>query len=221
MQDQEDNEARSWRPLMIGGLIASAVIGLVIYGALQMMANAKAPPPPREQKITVMPQQAPPPPPPPRDEPPPPPDEQKMEDPTPRDEPQEQEPDQADEPPPGEDLGVDADGAGSGDSFGLVGHKGGKGLIGGGDRNRWFAGQVQQDLQRQLADSEKARAAKYAVVVKLWFHADGGVDRYEMAGIVGDKKSESALRAVLDQLRLQATPPQDMPQPLKLRIVSR
>ncbi|HAZ42809.1 MAG TPA: TonB-dependent receptor, partial [Methylococcaceae bacterium] len=42
------------------------------------------------------------------------------------------EPEQAEEPPPGENLGVDADGAAGGDSFGLVGKKGGSGFLGGG-----------------------------------------------------------------------------------------
>ena len=222
MRDSDNNEVKNWRPLVVGALIAILVIGVIVWGALRMMANSKVAPPPRAQKIIVMPQQAPPPPPPPpKEEPPPPPEQPKIEEPTPQEEPQEQDQEQNDEPPPGDDLGVDAEGSGSGDGFGLVGKKGGRGLIGGGDRNRWFAGQVQQDLQRQLADNEKARAAKYGVVVKLWFKSDGSVDRYEMAGTVGDKQSEAALRSVLDKLRLSETPPEDMPQPLKLRIVSR
>ena len=201
--------------------IGLAVVGLVIFGALRMMANSKTAPPPREQQIMIMPQQAPPPPPPPpKEEPPPPPEEQKIEEPPPEAPPQE-EADASDEPPPGDELGVDGEGSGSGDGFGLVGKKGGRGLIGGGDRNRWFAGQVQQDLQRQLAESEDARAAKYAVVVRLWFRPDGQVERYELSGTVGDRKSEAALKSVLDQLRLGSNPPEDMPQPLKLRIVSR
>lgn len=203
---------------MVVGLL---FVALVIYGALRMMANSKTAPPPREQQIMIMPQQAPPPPPPPpKEEPPPPPEDQKIEEPPPEAPPQE-EAEASDEPAPGDDLGVDGEGTGSGDGFGLVGKKGGRGLIGGGDRNRWFAGQVQQDLQRQLAENEAARAAKYAVVVRLWFRPDGQVERYELSGTVGDRKSEAALKGVLDQLRLGSSPPEDMPQPLKLRIVSR
>ncbi len=37
-------------------------------------------------------------------------------------------PQQADAPPPGANLGLDAEGKGSGDSFGLVGNKGGREL---------------------------------------------------------------------------------------------
>lgn len=221
-RDHDKPEARNWRPLAIGLLVGCALVALIIYGALRLMANSKASPPPREQQIMIMPQQAPPPPPPPppKEEPPPPPEEQKIEEPPPEAPPQE-EADASDEAPPGDELGVDGEGSGSGDGFGLVGKKGGRGLIGGGDRNRWFAGQVQQDLQRQLAENEEARAAKYAVVVRLWFKPDGQVERYELNGTVGDRQSEAALKRVLDQLRLGSAPPEDMPQPLKLRIVSR
>ncbi len=212
-------EKRSWRVLATAVAIGLVLVGLLVFGALRMMRNSELAPPPKEQQIIVMPRMEPPPPPPPPPEQPPPPEEEKVEEPVPEEEPVSEE--AADEAPPGEDLGVDAEGSGSGDGFGLVGKKGGRGLIGGGDRNRWYAGIVQQDLQRRLMESAAARKAKYAVVIRLWFNADGAVSRYELAGTTGDSASEEALRAVLAKLRLEQPPPENMPQPMKLRIVSR
>jgi len=210
---------RNWRGLATALAIGGVVLGLIVYGALRMMKNSATAPPPREQKIIVMPRQEPPPPPPPPPEQPPP-EPEKIEEPIPEEEPL-PEPDAADEPAPGDDLGVDAEGSGTGDGFGLVGKKGGRGLIGGGDRNRWYAGVVQQDLQRALMANDAARGAKYSVVVRLWFEPDGRLSRFELGGSLEDARSEAALREVLDGLRASNPPPADMPQPMKLRIVSR
>lgn len=211
-------ERRNLPAVVAGTLIGIAIIALIVFGALRMMRNSSVAPPPTVQKIVVMPrQELPPPPPPPEEQPPP--EEEKIEEPVPEEEPVEPEPNE--EPAPGDDLGVDADGAGDGDGFGLVGKKGGRGLIGGGDQNRWYASMVQQDLQRRLMDDERARKGRYAVVIRLWFTPDGHVLRYEISGRTGDEISESGLRAVLDSTRMESAPPDGMPQPMKLRIVSR
>jgi protein TonB len=211
-------EKRHWRVLAGALAVGLVVLGLIVFGAWRMMKNSELAPPPREQKIMVMPRQPPPPPPPPPEQPPP--EPEKVDEPLPEEEPL-PEPDAADEAPPGEDLGVDAEGSGTGDGFGLVGRKGGRSLLGGGDRNRWYAGVVQQDLQRALMANDSARGAKYSVVVKLWFEADGRLSRFELAGPIEDAGSEVALREVLGGLRASNPPPDGMPQPMKLRIVSR
>ena len=128
---------------------------------------------------------------------------------------------QSDEPPPGEDLGLDADGVAGADGFGLRAKKGGRGLIGGGDRNRWYAGVIQRSLQDLLAGNDDARGAKYAVVVKLWISADGRIERFELNDSTGSTASDAALRKTLSGLQLSDSPPEDMPQPVKLRVVSR
>ena len=219
-QGDDEREPRNWRSLGLGLALGVAVLGLLAYGALRMMKNSSLPPPPREQMITVLPQTPPPPPPPPKEEPPPPEEQPKIEEPTPKDEPQ-QDDAQADEAPAGDDLGVDATGSGSGDGFGLVGKKGGRGLVGGGDRHRWFAGRVQQELQRSLAEHEAMRGLKYSMVVKLWFRTDGGVERFDLQGLLPDAKSDAAFRDVVGSLKLAEAPPEDMPQPVRLRVVSR
>ena len=202
---------------MLGGIGVLLVFALAGYFAVRSLKGTVPPVPPKIQEISLV-QPPPPPPPPPKLEEPPPP-EQVIEEPKPEPEPQAETP--PDEAPAGNDLGLDAEGVAGADGFGLRAKKGGRGLIGGGDRNRWYAGLIQRDLQSQLADNDAARGSKYAVVVKLWISADGRIERFELMDSTGDAKSEAALRKTLSGLRLNEAPPTDMPQPVKLRVVSR
>lgn len=177
------------------------------------------------QQISVV-QPPPPPPPPPEQKPPPPPEvkEEKIEEPKEPEPEPEPEP-QAEEPPPGEELGVDAQGGAGGDAFGLVGKKGGHGLIGGtgtGNGIIWYGQQVQKELadelQRNLKD--KARTTKYSAVVHLWIGPNGAVTRLELANSSGNAEVDEALKAALGKFRPTRVPPENMPQPLKVRIRS-
>ncbi len=220
-QQEQDEDESFWRrrgPL-IGGLGLLLVFGLVGWFALRGLGGAGPPEPPAVQEISLV--QPPPPPPPPKLEEPPPPEEQ-VELPEPEPEPEPVADDaEADEPPPGEDLGLDADGVAGSDGFGLRARKGGRGLIGGGDRNRWYVGVIQRDLQDLLASSDDARAARYAVTVKLWIATDGGVERFELTDSTGNEEADRALRTLLSGLRFDDPPPADMPQPLKWRLSAR
>ena len=71
--------------------------------------------------------------------------------------------------PPGDELGLDAEGGAGSDGFGLRAKKGGRGLIGGGDRNRWYEGQVQRDLflsEEQLAQSDSTVSTSLIALYK-------------------------------------------------------
>ncbi|MBK8958917.1 MAG: energy transducer TonB [Proteobacteria bacterium] len=217
-QDQErESAAHRYGPLL-GGVAMLAVFAIAGYFVVGGMHGAKAPEPPKIQEISLV-QPPPPPPPPPKVEEPPPP-EQVMEEPKPEPEPVADDA-PADEAAPGDELGLDADGTAGSDGFGLRGKKGGRGLIGGGDRNRWYAGQLQRELQTLLSNNAEARGDKYAVVIKLWMSEDGRVDRFELLDSTGNDDSDAALRKTLTRLHLKDAPPADMPQPLKLRIVAR
>ncbi|QSA98265.1 energy transducer TonB [Methylococcus sp. EFPC2] len=177
------------------------------------------------QQITVI--QPPPPPPPPPEQPPPPPEvkEEKIEEPEPEPEP---EPEQPAEAPPAEDLGVDAEGTAGADGFGLVGKKGGRGLIGGGGGNAiiWYGQQVQRqleiELQNLLADTP-ARRAGYSVVVAVWVGTDGRVSRAELSSGSGRVEVDKSIKDALPGLSfgLGRTPPENMPQPIRIRVSSR
>jgi protein TonB len=217
IQDEEETFWRRRGPL-IGGFGLLLVCAIIAYYALRGLQGGGVPEPPKVQEISLV-QPPPPPPPPPKLEEPPPPEEQ-VDIPEPEPEPVPEEA-AADEPPPGEDLGLDAEGVAGADGFGLRAKKGGRGIIGGGDRNRWYAGVIQRDLQGSLAGNDEARGAKYSVIVKLWISADGRVERFELSDSTGDDSSDAALRETLSGLRLSDAPPADMPQPVKLRVVSR
>ena len=203
---------------LLGGAALVASCGFGGYLLLARMQGAKAPEPPKVQEISLV-QPPPPPPPPPKMEEPPPP-AQLMEEPKPEPEPVADDA-PADEALPGDELGVDAEGGAGSDGFGLRGKKGGHGLIGGGDRNRGYANALQRELQSQLAENQDARGDKYSVVVKIWLADDGRVERFELLDSTADSDADTALRQTLNGLRMKNSPPEDMPQPVKLRIVSR
>ncbi len=211
-------------PLIIG-IVLAVVIALGVY-FLQGMFPKPAQSKKQMQQITMI-QPPPPPPPPPEIKPPEPePEPEKIPEPEP-----EKEPEPAPEPdeqPAGEELGVDAEGAAGADGFGLLGKKGGRGLLGGsgGSTILWYGGQVkrglEEELQRLLADSP-ARKADYSVQLQVWVNPDGSVNRAELAVASGNPEVDKALREALPNLRfsLPKAPPEDMPQPLLVRVTSR
>ena len=217
MSEDQESFRHRYGPI-IGGVVMLVVVGAAGYAAIGSLKGTQAPEPPKIQEISLV-QPAPPPPPPPKLEEPPPP-ELTIEEPKPEPEPQAEDA-PADEADPGSELGLDAEGGAGSDGFGLRGKKGGRGLIGGGDRNRWYAGVLQRELQSQLADNDAARGDKYAVVVKLWISADGRIERFELLDSTGSSDGDDALRKTLSALHVKDLPPEDLPQPLKLRIVSR
>lgn len=211
---------KTWKryiPHLIGGgaLLLTLILVFLFRDLFEKPLQTKK----QVQQVMVMAAPPPPPPPPPAPpvEKPPEPKEEPMEEPEP-------EPEPAEEPPPGENLGVDADGAAGGDSFGLVGKKGGSGFLGGGGNAIIFYGQHVQrelvtELQRTLKD--KARNSRYTAVVHLWISASGDITRVEVENSSGNAEIDEALRAAISQMRGRLKPPPErFPQPLKIRIKS-
>ena len=166
------------------------------------------------QQISLI--QPPPPPPPPKveEKPPEPPvkEEVKVNEPPP------EKNDQA--PPPGKDLGVDAEGGAGGDSFGLVGRKGGRDLLGGG-RFGWYGNLVKAGVYEALMRDDTARKATYSVVVKVWLSAQGEIQRLELERSTGDADIDASIKRLLPGVRVAEAPPADLPQPIKIRIATR
>lgn len=178
---------------------------------------------PSLQQITLI-KPPPPPPPPPEQKPPEPVVKEEVKLPDPAPEPM----DEADEPPPGPDLGIDAEGTGSGDGFGLVGKKGGADLIGGSKGNPWawydaiVNEAVNSAFQDALSREQALKDKTYRVVMKVWIDTSGKVARIALIDKTGDSKVDELLEDVLQNLKaLREGPPADMPQPLKIRVTSR
>lgn len=209
---------RHYAPAVIGTLLVTTVI----TASAMLIRNwvLSAPPPQRQivQQITLIP---PPPMPAPKLQQPPPETVQKEVD---INQPKAQVDKPNDEPPPGKLLGLDADGSAGSDGFGLAAHKGGRGLIGDGSGSRfgWYANALQRDIQDALSEDTKIRTRNYSVVVRLWMKPDGGVQRVELVGSTGVPAVDHAIVQRLSSMAAMAqVPPQDMPQPVKLRISSR
>lgn len=204
---------------VMGGAAVIALVGIALYFFVASTGGVQAPKEPLVQEISVI-QPPPPPPPPPQVEPPPKPEMEEVKTPEPEPEPEQQA--DNDEPPPGEDLGLDAEGTAGSDGFGLKARRGGRSLIGGGDINKWYAGLVQKDLQSALSAIDSVRKGRYTVVLNIWVSQDGLVKDSELVRGSGDASIDEALTTALAAgLRLSREPPADMPQPIKLRITSR
>jgi periplasmic protein TonB len=201
--------------VILGGVIATT-LGV---GAIALMRNflqsTALPPKPLVQEIHLI---RPPPPPPDLPPPPPPPPEEKVvvpdqakPDPTP-----------SNEPPPGDQLGLDAQGTAGGDAFGLAARPGGRDLLAsGGSAYAWYGGLVKNEILEQLGNL-KPRGGQHAVDVRIWVRDDGTVERVRITEASGDSAWDRAIQVALSRMtRISQPPPADMPQPISLRIVSR
>jgi len=207
------------------GVLAAVLLALWLKAWLKTDKPSK---PMKLQQITLV---RPPPPPPPPKPPEPKPPEPVVKEEVKLDEPQPTpEPEQADAPPPGPDLGIDAEGSGSGDGFGLVGKKGAADLIGGGGVKgnpwAWYDALVNEAVnsavQAALAREKSLKNKSYKVIVKLWIGSDGQVTRAALMDSTGDARADDVLKAALKEMRvLRDSPPEDMPQPMKIRVTSR
>jgi protein TonB len=205
---------------LIPGLIGAAFVIAVGIGLTLLIRSFMDAEPPRTKKlvqnITLLK-----PPPPKIEEPPPEPEleEEKVEVPEP--EQLEELPELAsDEPPPGEQLGLDAAGGAGADAFGLIGRKGGRGLLAGGPFGG-YAGQLQKDVEDALHQDDAIRSLRYSVVIRMWVDRQGRVERVALGKSTGDPAVDDAIVAALTGVVLGAVPPLEMPMPVKLRITAR
>jgi len=199
-----------------------AVAVLLALWLRDMLMSSKPSKPMKLQQITLI--RPPPPPKPPEEKPP----EPKVKDEVKIDEPQPTPEQTADAPPPGADLGVDADGTSGSDGFGLVGKKGAADLVGGGSRGNPWAGYdtmvndvVNSAFQTALSREKTLKNKSYKVIVKVWIGAGGQVTRMALVDSTGDVTVDDLLKDVLRNLALRGSPPEDMPQPMKIRVTSR
>jgi protein TonB len=199
-----------------GGVV---LLILVVVGIVFLAKELGAPSSPHQKKmakIRIVPET--PPPPPPKEEKPPPPKEVKE---TKIEPPKEQPPTPQEAAPlkmegQGSDNGLAGLAAGAVRSD-YIGQK-----IGDGNRFAGYLGLVQQELNRALQKIDKLRAADYRVIVRLWITPDGAVSRAELASSSGNQDVDERLQKALAQLSpLRERPPEDMPQPVKVRLTSR
>lgn len=191
-------------------LLGGALILLLAAAFYAMVSNFLSGPPPRMkqvvQQISLLP------PPPPIEQPPQPEVQEQVNIPEPVK--------QENAPPPG-NLGVDADGGAGSDGFQLQARKGGRGLLDGGPF-AWYANRIQDSIYKELSTSKKIRSASYVVTVKLWLNHDGSIERFELVNSTGNTDLDRAIKLALAKVGpLGNELPPDLPQPVRLQIVSR
>ena len=220
---------KKYLPAIFGSLFVVAIGGFVVYFVMGILQDGPAQTKKVVQQIALI-QPPPPPPPPPKVEKPPEPEieEVKLEEPeTPPDDMPDDVP--SDEPPPGDLLGLDAEGGAGSDGFGLLGKKGGRSLLGGagGNAYSWYTNKVGSFIEEQLYDFseleeyKKLRNAKYNIRIKVWIDDDLKL-RSTLIGTTGDMERDEVLREALAQLHSYTeSAPENMPQPIRIRITSR
>lgn len=208
-----------WIPRVAVSLAVVAAVSLV-YFVKQWLGDDTATAKKMVQQITLL-TPPPPPPPPPKVEEPPPEVVEKVEVPKLEPEP-EPLPEQADTPP-GDQLGLDAEGGAGGDAFGLIGNSGGRALLGGsgGSAEAWYRRALGMELQAIINEDEALRKRNTArVKLKLWIEG-GRVQRVELLNSTGDKEWDRHLKSVVMGSRLETPPPAGIEQPVHLQITSR
>jgi len=215
---QPQSRARRLLPLALGLVLGLALLG----GALSMLFTKTDPG--KHKSVTQISLIPPPPPPKPPEKPPEPPkvkEEVKLDDPKPVDEPK-----PAPQQPPAGPLGVDAQGTGPGDGFGLAGRPGGRDITvggggGGGLGLNLFGSSTARHIAQELARDPKLKSAVYKIEIRVWLTRDGRFQREEIVRGSGDPELDALIRAGLNQLGGLSTPvPQDLPQPLRIRVTS-
>ncbi len=212
---KKGSSLRGYLPVIAISLAVIAFVGVVAWLIVSSMGDSGQPTKKLIQQVQIIR------PPPTPETPPPPPEPEEVDVP----EPEEPEPEvaEADEPPAGDQLGLDAEGVAGGDGFGLLGRKGGRDLLGtSGDQYKWYGQILKNDLIDRLAEIRDIRRDRYSVVVRLWLAADGRIERFSVVTSTGDDQLDRDLVVALKSLdRVSEVPPAGLPQPVRLRIVSR
>ena len=72
-----------------------------------------------------------------------------------------------------------------------------------------------------MTSDEELRDKIYSVVINIWIAGDGRVERVDLVESTGNGAADTSLHKILSSLRMNDGPPEAMPQPVKLRIVTR
>lgn len=218
----------SKKQMIVIGVVVLALLALAVYGVMQLLAG-NAGGKPKAPKISLIPTAPPPPP------PPPPKIERKPEPPKEEKQVRAERPQEKIEAPPAAPQlkmegaagnGPSAFGGGAITSEDLSKLGSGAGGIGGERTNAMdpfknYAGALKGELQRHLAKNSDLRRSNYRVEVRVWVGNDGALKRAELVGTTGDGETDELIRQAMTGLAaFSDAPPANMPQPIRLRIVT-
>ncbi|MFO7738011.1 MAG: TonB family protein [Desulfatiglandaceae bacterium] len=146
-------------------------------------------------------------------------------------EPEETDDQSRDETPPGDELGLDADGTGGSDGFGLKAKKGGRALIGGLGESAllrkygWYTRIMQKELRKLINDHMEKNGGipdgDLRIIVQISLDTSGNIVNYSIQSPCGNPRFDEAVVNVLGYHRFSEPPPQGMPKTLKVKISSK
>ena len=131
--------------------------------------------------------------------------------------------------PAGKQLGLDAKGTAGSDSFGLVGNKGGAGLIGGGgggglgspfsSYGRLIETELDRKIKKRLEGIGGVPKGKFQVLVQVDLSAQGKIVNYRIVTPSGNAKLDKAVNEALQyDGSISEPPPEGMPRGVNIRI---
>lgn len=139
----------------------------------------------------------------------------------------------SDSQPAGDSLGVDAEGKAGSDSFGLVGKKGGRGLLEGGDGLGKYSLQsrysgytqivqttIRKRVMKRLDEEGGIPKGKFEVAIQVNLDSAGAVVDYRIIGSSGNHRIDDAVKQVLVDCKIKEPPPDGMPQKMIFKIIS-
>jgi protein TonB len=205
------------RQIITLAIITLVVLALLGWG-LSALLGGKSKPPPKPPKITLL---APslPPPPPPQEKKPDPPKEQKeikVEQPVPKPAPPQPSPELKMDGPAGNGPSAFAAGKITSDDVSKIGM--GKGMF---NPFNNYANLLKGELQRRFGKNNALRRKHYTIEVRVWVAGGGELKRFELVGSTGDSDTDEAIQQAMSSLPgFNQMPPANMPQPIRLRIVT-
>ena len=140
-----------------------------------------------------------------------------------------------DNTPAGENLGVDADGKAGGDSFGLVGKKGGRSILAGSGGNGmgrlsllskfgWYTQIVETEIRKKvmkhLDEDGGIPRGKLQAVVQVSVNNVGAIVKYKIIGSSGNHKMDEAVKQSISDIKISEPPPDGMPRTMSIRVTS-
>lgn len=217
---------------IIGGVAACLVVLFVAGAVFALKYLLKDDSQRRKRRIQMVTVVKPPPPPKIKEKPPEPEIKKKEEmiEPEPEETPPEPADDMAeDDTPPGEDLGLDADGTAGSDGFGLKARKGGRALIGGTlsdasmmRRYGWYTRIIQEELRkrmnRHMEENGGIPDGNLKTQVQITLDDLGKIVNFDISRSSGNPMMDHAVVNALKLATISEPPPRGMPRIIKLKI---
>ncbi len=130
--------------------------------------------------------------------------------------------------PPGEELGLDADGVAGSDGFGLKANKGGRSLIGsgGGTGNQfaWYTRNVRHEIEKKVNDVLRKNGGvpegALKTLIRIELDDFGKVVDFGILASSGDEKVDKAVEEAIQSATVSEPPPYGMPKKMQFKILS-